>query len=138
MADTKKGLLESLQRERAAWEALLAQVGEARMELPGVTPDWTFKDIVVHLTNWWRRRVAVMAEVRRGAAPTPHPSEDHVPVINDWVYYINRDRPLADVLRDARSVWQAIEAAAEGFSEQELMEEGRYPGLEGQALGPAI
>jgi hypothetical protein len=138
MAETKEELLANLRRDRAAWETLLAEIGEERMELPGVTPEWTFKDMLVHLTNWWRRRVAVMAEIRRGEEPTPHPPEEHVSIINDWVYYINRDRPLADVLRDARSVWQEMEAAALACPEEVLLEEGRYADFEGEALGPAV
>jgi len=138
MADTKAALLDDLRRQRAAWDALLAEVGEARMERPGVTPDWTFKDLIVHLTTWWRRRVAVLAEVARGAEPTPHPRQDVVPIINDWVYYVNRDRPLADVLRDAQSVWDAMEAAVAALPEETLFAAWRYPEFAGQALGPVM
>ena len=64
--ETKTQLLEQLQQERTRWEALLAEVGQARMELPHSLDDWTFKDTVVHLTTWWRRNVAILADVRRG------------------------------------------------------------------------
>ena len=43
---TKAEFLRMLQRERAYWEALLALVSEDDMLTPGVTGDWTFKDVV--------------------------------------------------------------------------------------------
>ena len=47
---TKAALLERVRRERADWERLLAEVGEARMEEPGPMGQWTFKDLQAHLT----------------------------------------------------------------------------------------
>ena len=134
---TKGQLLEQLRQERAQWEALLAEVGHARMELPNSLDEWTFKDTLAHLTTWWRRNVAMLADVRRGDRPAAHPSQRDVQVINQWIYYTNRDRPLGDVLRDEAAVWQEFEAALGGFDEQALMEPGRYVWLDGEALGPA-
>lgn len=135
--ETKGQLLEQFRQERAHWEALLAEVGEARMQIPNSLDDWTFKDTVAHLTTWWRRNVAILADVRRGNRPAEHPSQRDVQVINRWVYYTNRDRPLEDVLRDVAAVWQEFESSLSGFDEQELMEPGRYAFLDGQALGPS-
>ena len=55
---SKRALLEQIERERAFWEGLVAEVGEARMLQPGATGEWTFKDVVAHLNGWrvrhWR------------------------------------------------------------------------------------
>ena len=48
---TKGETLAAIERERAAWENLLAEVGEDRMLEPGPMGDWTFKDLVAHLTT---------------------------------------------------------------------------------------
>jgi hypothetical protein len=105
------------------------------MEIPGATGDWTFKDIVIHLTAWWRREVGYLAAARRGERPVPHPNQSDVQVINDWIYHTNRDRPLSDVLRDAREVWQQFEVALEATHERDLAVPGRFDWLDGQALG---
>ena len=55
---TKAALLERVRRERADWERLLAEVGEARMEEPGPMGQWTFKDLQAHLTAWQRHGLA--------------------------------------------------------------------------------
>jgi hypothetical protein len=44
----KTQLLETLRRERADWEALLAQVDQARMTRPGVAGAWSVKDVITH------------------------------------------------------------------------------------------
>ena len=136
--DVKQQLLDRLPHERARWDALLAEVGQERMEIPGATGEWTFKDIVVHLTAWWRREVGCLAAVRRGERPVAHPDQRDVQVINDWIYHTNRDRPLLDVLRDEQEVWQQLEAALRALPELDLAEPGRFDWLNGQALGPRI
>jgi hypothetical protein len=134
---TKQQLVEQLRQERARWEALLATVGDERMEVPGSLDAWTFKDTIAHLTTWWRRSVAGLADVRRGEQPAAHPSQRDVQVINQWEYYTNRDRSPADILRDHREVWDQFEAGLQAFSEQELIEPGRFPWLKEEALGPS-
>jgi hypothetical protein len=42
-------LLAELKSEQEAWERLLGEVGEDRMEEPGVAGAWSIKDIVAHL-----------------------------------------------------------------------------------------
>src|SRR5690348_10694315 len=53
----KTQLLTQLRNEQAAWEALLAEIGEAHMTQPEVAGGWSIKDIVAHLTGWRRRTV---------------------------------------------------------------------------------
>jgi hypothetical protein len=131
----KRRLLDSVRQERARWDDLLAEVGEDRMEIPGATGDWRFKDIVIHLTAWWRREVGCLEAARRGERPVPHPNQSDVQIINDWMYQTNRDRPLNDVLRDAQAVWQQFGAALEAMPERDLAEPGRFDWLDDQALG---
>jgi hypothetical protein len=45
-----------LRTERARWNALLAQVGPDRLDVPGVEGMWSVKEIVAHL-SWYEGRV---------------------------------------------------------------------------------
>lgn len=132
---SKQSLLEALHAERLAWEALLAEVGPARMEDTGVTGDWTMKDTIAHLTTWWRREVAILAAAQRGEVPPPHPPQSEVAVINQWVYLTNRDRPLEDILRDAAEAWEQFESLLWTFPEEELSNPDHFAWTEGRALG---
>ncbi|HYN87206.1 MAG TPA: ClbS/DfsB family four-helix bundle protein, partial [Ardenticatenaceae bacterium] len=75
---------------------------------------------------------------QRGERPPDHPSQQDVSIINQWIYLTNRDRPLSDVLRDARAVWQQLEDLIQTTPDQDLLEPGRFDWLEGRPLGPQI
>src|SRR5215216_6003714 len=135
---SKQQLLEQLQQERSEWESLLAKIGNHRLELPGVTDRWTMKDTIAHLTTWWRREVARLAAVQRGERPPDHPPQSDVAVINQWVCFTNRDRPFADVLRDAQAAWQEFEASLRAIPEELLFDRERFAWMGGRALGQGI
>jgi len=134
--DNKPQLLDQLQQERAVWEELLAEIGTGRMETPGVTGDWTMKDTIAHMTTWWRREVALLAAIQRGERPPDHPPQSQVPLINEWIHRTNRDRPLADVLRDAQDAWQQFAEKLKEIPEETLFDARRFDWMEGRALGP--
>src|SRR5215831_13108863 len=97
---TKTELLAGLHSEQEQWEALLAQIGEARMDQPGVAGEWSIKDIVAHLTGWRRRTVARLQAAQRGEAAPPPPWPAHlrtVDEVNAWIYEQNRGRSVREV-----------------------------------------
>lgn len=51
----KTELLSWLEEEYREREALLDQIGHARMEQPGVNGDRSMKDVIAHLTGWVTR-----------------------------------------------------------------------------------
>ena len=62
----KTTFIETLLARRAAWEALFAEVGEARMLQPGVAGEWSVKDVIAHVMWSEREMVGVMqARARR-------------------------------------------------------------------------
>lgn len=141
---TKDQLLGLIQREHAAWDAMVAEVGEARMEEPGVAADWSFKDLAAHLTVWRQRDVDRLQAVARGVTPPPEPWEGKVPddsnaaTVNHWIYVTNRDRPLRDVLAEADTSLTELEAGVAAISEDELFDRERYPWMEGSSLSDSI
>ena len=135
---TKEQLLSQIKQERTDWEALLAEIGVERMEIPGVTGDWTMKDTIAHLTTWWRREIARAEAVRRDECPPDHPPQSDVAIINQWVYLTNRDRPIAAVVRDAQAAWQAFAAAIQALPEPILFARERFTWLEGRTLGAGL
>ena len=133
----KAELLKSVHLENKQWEALLAQIGEARMDQIGVTEQWSMKDVIAHLAGWRRRTVARLQAARRGE-PTPVlPWPAHLQTddeINVWLYEANRSRSVREVLNDSRQVFHQLMSAIDAFSEAELMDPHRFPWLEGNPL----
>jgi len=144
---TKAQLLATIQAEHAAWQALLAAIGEERMLLPGAAgPDWTVKDIIAHLTAWRGRTVArLQAGLQQTEpAPPPWPAEfdEDTPAgtdqINTWFYQASRDRPLAGVLGESEAAWQQMAELVRALPEADLLEAQRFAWLGGAPLGPAV
>jgi hypothetical protein len=140
MADTKSkaALLAELQTERARWEAILAEVGPARMTTPGVEGDWSVKDVIAHVTYYERvvgDRLLASLEgrefVRPGyEAPKGLSMDDR----NAWIYARIKAIALEDVLREARDVYPPILAVVETLAEADLNDPARFPWQNGSAV----
>jgi hypothetical protein len=138
---TKDEALAGIERERAAWEALLAEVGEGRMERPGVAGEWTFKDVVAHLSAWRGHTLARLEAAARGEPEPPAPwpaglTEDDE--INAWFHAAARDRSLADVLAESREGFARLARVIAALPETDLTDPHRFTWTEGEAIGPAI
>lgn len=114
----KSDLLNWLREQHREWQALLDQVDPARMDQPGVTPDWSMKDIVAHLTGWNRGLIVRMQATQRGdpEPPTLWPahlkSDDE---INAWLYEANRGRSAREVLDESQQMFQQLFAFIESL-----------------------
>jgi hypothetical protein len=136
----KKTLIEAVRNSRVAWDVLLAQVGEERKTTPGVTGNWSVKDVVAHLTAWERRPVAWLTAVRQSATPEPAPwppnlSEEQT---NAWIYEANRGRSLREILDESGQVHEQCMKQLLVISEEELNVSGRYSWLNGSTLAESI
>jgi hypothetical protein len=130
-------LLSELDTEQKAWEGLLAEIGEDRMDEPGVQGEWSIKDIVAHLTAW-RRRTVGRVEAVVGGTPEPKPQwpadlqvDDD---INAWFHARDRDKSVRTVLDESRRVFQQLTGAIEKLPEDALDDPARFPWMEGTPL----
>ncbi len=137
---SKAQLLNDLKDEQARWEALLDEIGEARMTQPGVAGDWSIKDIIAHLTGWRSRSVARFQAALRHESSFSPPWPPHLETddeINAWIYAANKDRPLSDVLAESRAVFQQFFDTLSAFPEAALLDPTRFGWLEGEPLSGA-
>jgi hypothetical protein len=137
----KSEFLAGLREEYQQWEALLDQIGEARMNQPGVAADWSIKDIVAHLTGWRRRTVARLQAAQRGEGEPPPYWPAHLQTddeINAWMYESNHGRSVREVLDDSHHIFQQLVAAIEGLPDEFLSDPARHlPWLEAQSIKPS-
>jgi hypothetical protein len=140
-APTKGQILAAIEREREAWETLLAEVGEARMLEPGAMGEWTFKDLAAHITGW-RARSLRRLEAAANGQPEPAPpwparleTDDE---INEWIHEENRERLLGEVIGESRESYARLAEIVQMLPDDALTDPARFPWLEGEALGPAI
>jgi hypothetical protein len=132
---TRNDLVRQIHDERAAWQVLLVEIGEDRMEEPDPMGAWTFKDLAAHLTVWGDR---LNARIEAGPGvypPTPWPaSMDDDDEINAWIHEQHRDRPLRDILADMDRSYERLAFLIETLPEDDLMTPGRFDFMGGKAL----
>jgi hypothetical protein len=138
---SKGQVLEAITREQDAWETLLAEVGEARMLEPGAMGDWTFKDLVAHITGWRARSLQRLEAAARGQGEPPPPWPANLTdddEINDWIHEQNRERLLAEVVGESRESYARLAEIIQMLPDEALTDPGYFPWLEGEALGTSI
>lgn len=137
----KAELIAGLQAEYQEWQALLDQIGLARMDQPGVAGPWSVKDIVAHLTGWRRRTVARLQAAQRGEPEPPPPWPAHLQTddeINAWIYASNHERSVRAVLDESHQVFQQLLAAIDGLPEEVVKDPvGHLPWLEATTISAA-
>ena len=122
----KPELLNWLQEEYQQWEALLEQIGPTRMDQPGVSGDWSMKDIVAHLTGWQPWLISRIQAAQRGEAepPPPWPAELQADDdINAWIYESYRGRSVREVLDETYQVHQQLLTVIESLPDDVRIEE---------------
>ena len=105
--------LDHLQDSRAFWEDQLARVTPHQMTTPGVVGEWSVKDLVAHITWSEREMVGVLAARALVGSELWSLTNDER---NEIVYQQNRDRPLDEVLAEAKAVYARLLALVSGMS----------------------
>jgi hypothetical protein len=119
----KSEFLDALQTAHAEWEAALTQVGEARMNEPGVVGDWTTKDAIAHVTWFEREMVGVLrARALIGSDLWNLPPDQR----NAAIFEQNRLRSLSDVLTEAREVFPQLVELAQALDDRDLNDPSRF------------
>lgn len=118
IAMDKATFLSMVDTEHLALQNTLAQIDEAHMLQPGVTGEWTVKDIIAHIT-WSEREMMGILERRAsdgGSALWDLPQDER----NEQVVKESRARSLAEVLGDARAVYSRLRDLLDKVSDEDL------------------
>jgi len=142
----KQELLDAIQHESDAWENFLNEVGEWRMKQPGATGEWSFKDVVAHLSAWRSRTLAYLQAARNGQTPSSQfwpagwdeENDDDLERINHWIYEENCDRTLRDVLNESHQQFRHMRELVRGIPEEELFDPNRFDWLDGRSLADLV
>jgi hypothetical protein len=142
---TKGEAVAAINREREAWEDLLAEVGEDRMLEPGPMGEWTFKDLAAHLTAWRERTLQRLEAAAHGQPepPPPWPAEfndddDDVDKINAWFQRQSEEKLLGEVLDESRESYARLAEAVQQLPDEALSDGSYFAWTEGEPLGDVI
>ncbi len=124
----KTTLLNTIQAERARFEALIAPLNEAQLCSPTLDGAWSVKDIMAHVAEWELICAHWLEEFLRGE--TPQPSERLDMNSNDRIYEQYCDRSLLEVRQIFESAHQQflrqVNLLAEAYSEEDLNAAHRF------------
>jgi hypothetical protein len=141
--NTHEALLEEVRALRAALDRDVAEAGDERITQPNTFDEWSFKDVIGHLTDWRMLTAARLEAAQHGGEPTvPGPGnlneEDEIDEINRWFFEQNRKKSVAEVLRESNDTFDRVEKALAALPEEDLFTKDRFPWLEGYALAAVI
>src|SRR5947209_8859408 len=106
-----------LRRVHTAWEALeqsFAALSEARLTEPGVSGEWSVKDILAHVTTWEAEALKYLPLIVEGGTPPRYASEGGIDVFNARMADHKRALSLADVLGQLRETHRRLIDYIEG------------------------
>jgi hypothetical protein len=92
---------EILQKEAAAWQALLSAVeglSDAEWLAPGAAGEWTLKNVAAHLCSWQEEMLTVLPDMARQIiAGVKEPRRYDIDAWNAEQYAQRQEQPLAEV-----------------------------------------
>ncbi len=134
---TKAKLLELIQTERQALEAVLAKLDEQQMIAPLLEADWSVKDTLAHIVAW-EQHMAQWTKASVQEEPTDPPPYDlpdeELNAINTRIFAENKDRPLADVQKEFAASYQEALKLVQALTEEDLLDPQRFVWREGHPL----
>jgi uncharacterized damage-inducible protein DinB len=116
-------LIERVRRARAEWEAVIAPLADEQMVRPGVSGDWSIKDLIAHI-SWFEREMITVLEKRAliGSELWLLPDDPR----NAAIFEENKDRSLEDIRQDARAIFDRLLEQLEGLETPELYDPSRF------------
>ncbi|MFW9817861.1 MAG: ClbS/DfsB family four-helix bundle protein [Candidatus Thorarchaeota archaeon] len=123
---TKNELVELIKTARDRWKTQLERVDRGKMELAGVTGDWSVKDLVAHITWSENEMVGLLGKrVLVGSELWSLSTDER----NHAVYLQNKDRPLDEVLNEAEALYTQLLKLVEGLDDEELHDPSRFENM---------
>jgi uncharacterized protein (TIGR03083 family) len=119
----KATFLEQLRSTRAEWEALLDEVGEARMAEPGANGVWSVKDVVAHVLWSEREMVGVCQQHALVGSELWQMTDDER---NSIMVSLYRDHSVQDVLAEEKQVYTQLLAELQKLSDDDLNDPGKF------------
>jgi len=126
----RAALRATIEGGRQRLDEALSGFDDAAM-LERVDEEWTRKDVLAHLEAWERRVVDLLARLRAGDPPSDHEATD---VVNARFHARDRGRSMADVRRSEREAYEALLAALDAASDEELFDGTHFAWTEGDPL----
>ncbi len=131
----KDAIMDALEDEREKFMDAIDGLTEAQMTEPGVSGDWSVKDIIYHLSMWEAELVRLLWQAAHNEKPTAaQVIGGPVDATNAAWHAQGKDRPLERALDDFIGVRKQTVRRVEALPEKDFEDPGRYPWLNDRPL----
>lgn len=135
----KAELLSALDESHETYLELLQGLSEEKLTQPNTVGEWSFKDVLVHLSMWEAEAIKMLFQARQGLTPknvfTSATNEDEQNKV--WVE-ASRNRPLQRVMEDFTIIREETIRRVDTFTDKELTDSVRFPWLYGSTIAKLI
>lgn len=123
----KKQFLNRLDKAWVALQDSFAGLSDSQLTEPGVTGDWSVKDILAHVTTWEEEALKYLPLILKGGR-SPRYSEKYggIDAFNAWMAEEKRDLSLSDVLRQLEESHQRLIDYVHSVPEDQFIQETRF------------
>jgi uncharacterized protein (TIGR03083 family) len=123
---TVSRFIETIQRARTEWTALIDMIDQADMQKPGEAGSWSLKDIIAHIT-WHEREMVglIKAHALVGSELWNLPTDER----NDAIYEEVKNLPLEQVLEESAAVYKQLIEALPSLSDDDLVNPEDFTGM---------
>jgi hypothetical protein len=123
---TVQELIDLVKQERTTWEAVLEQINEQMMTQPGVSGEWSLKDVIAHIT-WHENEMVGMinAHALEGSDLWNLITDERNAIIHEE----NRDKSLAEVLDESKQVYLLLMDLLPTMSDDDLTNPENFTGM---------
>jgi hypothetical protein len=123
----RRQLLRKLGRAWADFQESYAGLSESQLREPGVTGDWSVKDILAHVT-WWEEEALkhLPLIIEEGRPPRYSAQYGGIDAFNAQMMERRRDLSLAEALRQQDETHRQLIDYLQGVPEEQFMQETRF------------
>jgi hypothetical protein len=123
----RRQVLERLDRAWVAFKASYAGLSEEQLLEPGVTGDWSVRDIIAHVTTWDEEALKHLPTVLEGRKP-PRYSATYggIDRFNALMTTMKKNLPLSEVLRQLDDSHRRVIELIERAPEDQLIRDTRF------------
>jgi len=135
---TKQELRDAMRASRDALLAAIADLSDDDLAAPGVTGDWSVKDLLAHISAWERMFIGWVEALLAGQRPDRPAdlTEQWGNETNARIFAEHRDRELDAVRAESQASHDAMLALVERLTETELFDAQHFPWSRGYAMAP--
>jgi hypothetical protein len=126
-ARARAPLLERLDKAWTAFKASYAGLSEAQLMEPGVTGDWSVRDILAHVTTWDEEALKHLPSILEGRKPRRYSvTYGGIDAFNALMTEQKKGLSLSEVLRQLEDSHRRVIEVIERSPEDQLVRETRF------------